>query len=99
MKELSEAVKSGSDQEALFVKKQVAEDVKRLTSDYNKLNTEPVELANMEFIQENWSIPLLGNMFYGNDSFSTIVSYYPPDVRSGGEVVGCDQGRESSSML
>ena len=86
VKELSEAVKSGSDQEVLFVKKQVAEDVKRLTSDYNKLNTEPVELANMEFIQENWSIPLLGNMFHGNDSFNTIVSYYPPDVKLGQEV-------------
>ena len=51
VKELSEAVKSGSDQEALFMKKKVVEDMKRLTSDYNKLKTEPVKLDNMEIHQ------------------------------------------------
>ena len=51
VKELSEAVKSGSDQEALFMKKQ---DVKRLTSNYNKLKTEPLELDNMEFVKEKY---------------------------------------------
>ena len=87
VKELSEAVKSGSDQEALFVKKQVAEDVKRLTSDYNKLNTEPVELATMEFVKENYEpIPLFGSMFYGNDTFNMVVSYYPPNVQLGHEM-------------
>ncbi|XP_065893275.1 E3 ubiquitin-protein ligase TRIM71-like [Dysidea avara] len=62
VKELSEAVKSGSDQEALFVKKQVAEDVKRLTSDYNKLNTEPVESSTLEFGEYDKSFPIFGRL-------------------------------------
>ncbi|XP_065912652.1 tripartite motif-containing protein 2-like [Dysidea avara] len=49
VKELNDAVKNGSDQEALFVKKQVGDDVKRLTDSYSKLETEPVELPTMEF--------------------------------------------------
>ena len=62
VKELNEAVKSGSDQEALFVKKQVAEDVKRLTSDYNKLNTEPVESSTLEFGEYDKSFPIFGRL-------------------------------------
>ncbi|XP_065911104.1 tripartite motif-containing protein 2-like [Dysidea avara] len=49
VKELNDAVKNGSDQEALFVKKQVGDDVKRLTNSYSKLETEPVELPTMKF--------------------------------------------------
>ena len=69
IKELNDAVKSGSDQEALFMKKQVAEDVKRLTDCYKKLKTEPVELATMQFITvEEYQnlIPQFANVFYGN---------------------------------
>ena len=50
VKELNEAVKNGSDQEALFIKKQVGEDVKRLTNSYRKLETKPVELPTMKFV-------------------------------------------------
>ena len=50
MKELNSDVKSDSDQETLFMKKQVTEDVKRLTDYYKELTTEPVESANMQFI-------------------------------------------------
>ena len=50
VKELNDVVENGSDQEALFMKKQVGDDVKRLTTLYNKLETEPVELPTMEFI-------------------------------------------------
>ena len=46
--ELSKAVKTGLDQEALFMKKQIAENVKRLASDYSKF--EPVESADVEFV-------------------------------------------------
>ena len=76
VKELSEAVKSGSDQEALFMKKQLAEDVKRLTSDYKKLDTEPVELANMEFVKSQKSFPSFGSMFYGSRSPFNIALIY-----------------------
>ena len=49
-KELNCAIKSGSDQEMLFMKKQVAENMKRMTYCYKKLKTEPAEVANMQFI-------------------------------------------------
>ena len=69
MKELNNAIKSGSDQEALFMKKQVTEDVKRMTDGYKQLKTEPVELATMQFIpvevHQN-SFPQFANVFYGD---------------------------------
>ena len=67
MKELNNAIKSGSDQEALFMKKQVTEDVKRMTDSYKRLKTEPVELATMQFIpveEYQNSFPLFANVFY-----------------------------------
>ena len=69
MKELNNAIKSGSDQEALFMKKQVTEDVKRMTDGYKKLKTEPVELVEtMQFIPveeyQKW-FPQFANVFYG----------------------------------
>ena len=81
MKELNDAVKSGSDQEALFMKKQVAEDVKRLTNYYKGLETEPVELAAIQFIPvEEYQnlIPQFANVFYGNaDPFSSVTENIP----------------------
>ena len=67
MKELNNAIKSGSDQEALFMKKQGTEDVKRITDSYKKLQTEPVELVTMQFIpvevHQN-SFPQFANVFH-----------------------------------
>ena len=68
MKELNNAVKRGSDQEALFMKKQVIENVKRLTDCYNKLSTEPVEVASMKFIsvkEYELSYPQFSRILYG----------------------------------
>ena len=69
MKELNNAIKSGSDQEALFMKKQVTEDVKRITDSYERLKTEPVELATMQFIPveqyQKW-FPQFANVFNGD---------------------------------
>jgi len=48
VKELNDAVKNGSDQEALFTKKQVGDDVKRLTISYNNMETK--ELPTIEFV-------------------------------------------------
>ena len=50
VKKLNNAVKNASDQEALFMKKQVGGDVKRLTISYSKVETEPIELPTMEFV-------------------------------------------------
>ena len=67
MKELNNAIKSGSDQEALFMKKQVTEDVKRMTDGYKQLKTEPVELVTIQFIpvevHQN-SFPQFANVFH-----------------------------------
>ena len=60
VKELNDAVKN--DQEALFTKKQVGDNVKRLTDSYSKLETEPVELPTMEFVHTNKSFPLFGQL-------------------------------------
>ena len=49
VKELNDAVTNGSDQEALFAKKQVSNDVKRLTESYKKLDS-PVEMPTIEFV-------------------------------------------------
>ena len=81
MNELNDTVKSGSDQEALLMKKQVVEDVKRLTDCYKKLKTEPVELANMQFIpveEYQYLIPQFANVFYGNaDPLSSVAENIP----------------------
>ena len=81
MKELNNAVKSGSDQEALFMKKQVTDGVKRLTDYYKNLKTEPVELATMQFIPveeyEN-RFPQFTNVFYDDaDPLSSVAENIP----------------------
>ncbi|XP_065902928.1 tripartite motif-containing protein 2-like [Dysidea avara] len=61
--ELNDAVKNGSDQEALFIKKQF--NVKRLTISYSKLETELVELPTMKFVpSKNYikSFPQFGQL-------------------------------------
>ena len=68
MKELNNAVKSGSDQEALFMKKRVTENIKRLTDCFNKLNVEPVEAAVVQFVpvkDYEHSCPQFGHVLYG----------------------------------
>ena len=71
MKEFSIVIKNGSDQEALFMKKQVIRDVKRLTDVYNTLTTKSVELETMQFIlteKYHKLLPRFGNLFYGDAS-------------------------------
>ena len=69
IKELKNAIKNGSDQEALLMKKQVTEDVKRISDSYNKLDTQPVQSATMEFIpveEHKKSMPLFGHLCHGD---------------------------------
>ena len=66
MKELNDAVTNGSDKEALFAKKQMSNDVKRLTECYKKLDTAPVELATIEFFpvtEYKLSFPQFGKVY------------------------------------
>ena len=65
IKELNGAMKNGSDQEALLMKKQVVDDVKRISNSYNKLDTQPVQLATMEFVpveEYKKSMPQFGHL-------------------------------------
>jgi len=68
VKELSGAVKRGSDQEALLMKKQVMDNVKRFSKLYDKLGTEPVETVAVEFecVKEfDKSFPQFGKLYFG----------------------------------
>ena len=65
IKELNGAMKNGSDQEVLLMKKQVVDDVKRIRDSYNKLDTQPVQSATTEFVpveEYKISIPQFGNL-------------------------------------
>ena len=65
IKELNDAMKNGSDQETLLMKKQVIDDVKRISDSYNKLDTQPVQSATMEFVpveEYKKSIPSFGHL-------------------------------------
>ncbi|XP_065916064.1 tripartite motif-containing protein 2-like [Dysidea avara] len=68
VKELNSAVKRGSDQEALLMKKQVMDNVKRLGELYDKLGTEPVECLAVEFecVKDfDKSFPQFGKLYIG----------------------------------
>ena len=67
IKELNGAMKNGSDQEALLMKKQVVDDVKRISDSYNKLDTQSVQSATVEFVpvkEYKISIPQFGHLSY-----------------------------------
>ena len=69
IKELNGAMKNGSDQEALLMKKQVVDDVKRISDSYNKLDTQPVQSATMEFVpveEYKNSMPQFGHLSHGD---------------------------------
>ena len=69
IKELKGAMKNGSDQEVLLMKKQVVDDVKRISDSYNKLDTQPVQSATMEFVpveEYKKSMPQFGHLCRGN---------------------------------
>ena len=88
-KKLSEAVKDRSDnQEGLFMKKQITDDVKRLEQIYKDTDTEPVEIANINFSKENEQpFPFFGNLSYGKTSLlNTAVMYTPAYGYVGKEV-------------
>ena len=83
MKELNNAIKSGSDQEVLFMKKQVTEDVKRMTDGYKRLRAEPIELTTMQFVpveEYQNSFPQFANVFYGEANALTSMAKNIPSL-------------------
>ena len=63
MKELKDAIEKSSDQEALSAKKQVIDRMKQITEKLNKLNTDPLQSATMEFVPSKESFPQFGQLF------------------------------------
>ena len=87
---LKGAMKNGSDQEALLMKKQVVDDVKRISDSYNKLDTQPVQSATMEFIpieQYKKSMPQFGHLCHGNVCPVNCEAFGVPEMVSKGEKV------------
>jgi len=83
VRELNNAIKNGSDQEVLFMKKQVTEDVKRLTACCKIFETEPVEVAAIQFIPVEMEkhrncFPQLANVFHSNASLNFKAENIPP---------------------
>ena len=90
IKELNGAMKNGSDQEALLMKKQVVDDVKRISDSYNKLDTQPVQSATMEFVpveEYKISIQQLGHLSYDDVCPVNCEALGIPEMISEGEDV------------
>ena len=90
IKELKSAMKNGSDQEALLMKKQVVEDVKRISDSYNKLGTQSVQSATMEFIpveEYKKSMPKFGNLIHDSVCPVNCEDFDIPEMVSKGEKV------------
>ena len=77
VKELNDAVTNGSDQEALFAKKQVSNDVKRLTESYNKLDNDPVEMLTIEFVP----VKEYKDLFPQFSGIFDVEDAYPPNCK------------------
>ena len=90
IKELNGAMKNGSDQEALLMKKQVVNDVKRISDSYNKLDTQPVQSATMEFVpveEYKISTPMFGHLSYDDVCPVNCEALGIPEMISKGEEV------------
>ena len=83
-------MQNGSDQDVLLMKKQVVDDVKRISDSYNKLDTQPVQSATMEFIpveEYKKSMPQFGHLYRGNVCPVNCEAFGIPEMVSKGEKV------------
>ena len=90
IKELNGAMKNGSDQEALLMKKQIVNDVKRISDSYNKLDTQPMQSATMEFVpveEYKISTPMFRHLFYDDVCPVNCETLGIPEMISEGEEV------------
>ena len=90
IKELNGEMKNGSDQETLLMKKQVVDDVKRISDSYNKLDTQPVHSASMEFspVEEyKYIMPQVGYLSHGDACLKNCEALDIPNMVSRGEKV------------
>ena len=86
MKELKDAIEKSSDQEALSAKKQVIDRMQQITDKFNKLNTDPVQSATMEFVPSKESFPQFGQLFTHIDPGACEVVNLPNHITVGEEL-------------
>ena len=86
MKELKDAIEKSSDQEALSAKKQVIDRMQQITDKFNKLNTDPLQSATMEFVPSKESFPQLGEIFTYIDPIACEVVNLPNHITVGKEL-------------
>ncbi|XP_065890390.1 tripartite motif-containing protein 2-like [Dysidea avara] len=84
MKEVDDAVKESSDEEALSAKKQVINQMKELTEKYKRLDTTPVESNNIKFYSSKVQLPQFSQLIDGDLSNSEIL-YSSGFPREGGQ--------------
>ena len=86
MKELKDAIEKSSDQEALSAKKQVIDRMQQITDKFNKLNTDPLQSATMEFVRSKESFPQFGHLFTHIDPGACEVVNLPNHITVGKEL-------------
>ena len=86
MKELKDAIENSSDQEALSAKKQVIDCMQQITDKFNKLNTDPLQSATMEFVPSKESFPQFGQLFTHIDPGACVVVNLPNHITVGKEL-------------
>ena len=83
MKELKNDIEKSSDQEALSAKKQVIGRMQQITDKFNKLNTDPLQSATMEFVPSKESFPQFGQLFTHIDPIACEVVNLPNHITAG----------------
>ena len=86
MKELKDAIEKSSDQEALSVKKQLIDRMQQITDKFNKLNTDSLQSATMEFVPSKESFPQFGQLFTHIDPGACEVVNLPNHITVGKEL-------------
>ena len=86
MKELKDAIEKSSDQEALSAKKQVIDRMQQITNKFNKLNTDPLQSATMEFVPSKESFPQFGQLYTHIDPGACEVVNFPNHITVGKEL-------------
>ena len=86
MKDLKDAIEKSSDQEALSAKKQVIDHMKQITDKFNKLNTDPLQSATMEFVPSKESFPQFGQLLTHIDPIACEVVNLPNHIAVGKEL-------------
>ena len=86
MKELKDAIEKSSDQEALSAKKQVIDRMQQITDKFDKLKTDPLQSATMEFVPSKESFPQFGQLFTHIDPGACEVVNLPNHITVGKEL-------------